>query len=101
MLEVLTEASQDEEDDSPEGRDEATVGKEIRNSESSKRKQVLRRRKTKYYDRKQQLELVLVAQALLEDDGHETHDAILGVRKPMLVTQAKLTSGRMRFVWDY
>jgi hypothetical protein len=78
MLEVLTKASQDEEDDSPEGGNEATVGKEIRNSESSKRKQVLRRGKTKYYDRKQQLELVLVAQALLEDDGHETHDVSSG-----------------------
>jgi len=75
MLEVLTEASQDEEDDSPEDGDEATVGKEIRNSKSSKRKQVLRRGKTKYYDRKQQLELLLAAQAQLEDDGHETHDA--------------------------
>jgi len=78
MLEVLTEASQDEEDDSPKDGDEATVGKEIRNSESSKRKQVLRRGKTKYYDRKQQLELVLAAQVLLEKDGHETHDASFG-----------------------
>ncbi len=78
MLEVLTKASQDEEDDSPEDGDEATVGKEIRNSESSKRKQVLRKGKSKYYDRKQQLELVLAAQALLEDDGHETQDASSG-----------------------
>jgi hypothetical protein len=31
--------------------------------------------KTKYYDRKQQLELVLAAQELLGDDGHETGDA--------------------------
>jgi hypothetical protein len=38
MLEVLTKASQDEEDDSPRDGDEATVGKEIRDSESSKRK---------------------------------------------------------------
>jgi hypothetical protein len=52
MLEVLTEASQDEEDDSLENGDEATVRKEIRDSESSKGKQVLRRGKTKYYDRK-------------------------------------------------
>jgi len=51
MLEVLTEASQDEEDDSPEDGNEATIGKEIKNSESSKRKQALRRGKTKYYDR--------------------------------------------------
>jgi len=78
MLEVLTEASQDEEDDSLENEDEATVGKEIRDSESSKGKQVLRRGKTKYYDRKQQLELVLAAQALLEDDGREIHDASSG-----------------------
>jgi hypothetical protein len=78
MLEVLTEASHDEEDDSPGNGDEATVGEEIRDSESSKRKQILRRGKTKYYDRKQQLELVLAAQALLEDDGQGTHDASSG-----------------------
>jgi len=78
MLEVLTKASQDEEDDSPGDGDEATVGKEIRDSESSKRKQILRRGKTKYYDRRQQLELVLAAQALLEDDGQGAHDASSG-----------------------
>jgi hypothetical protein len=78
MLEVLTEASHDEKDDSPGDGDEAIVGEEIRDSESSKRKQILRRGKTKYYDRKQQLELVLAAQALLEDDGQGTHDASSG-----------------------
>jgi hypothetical protein len=78
MLEVLTEACHDEKDDSPGNGDEAIVGEEIRDSESSKRKQILRRGKTKYYDRKQQLELVLAAQALLEDDGQGTHDASSG-----------------------
>jgi hypothetical protein len=78
MLEVLTEASHDEKDDSPGDGDEATVGEEIRDSESSKRKQILRRGKTRYYDRKQQLELVLAAQALLEDDGQGIHDASSG-----------------------
>jgi len=78
MLEVLTEASHDEKDDSPGDGDEATIGEEIRDSKSSKRKQILRRGKTKYYDRKQQLELILDAQALLEDDGQGTHDASSG-----------------------
>ncbi len=53
MLEVLTEASHDEKDDSPGDGDEATVGEEIMDSQSSKRKHILRRGKTKYYDRKQ------------------------------------------------
>jgi hypothetical protein len=61
MLDVLTEASQDEEDDSPEEGVEVAVGEEIRNPESSKNKQVMRGGKTRYYDRKQQLELVLAA----------------------------------------
>jgi hypothetical protein len=78
MLDVLTETSQDEEDDSPEEGAEAAVGKEIRNLDSSKNKQVMRRGKTRYYNRKQQLELVLAAQGLLEDDGHENSDARSG-----------------------
>jgi hypothetical protein len=75
MIDVLTEASQDEEDDSPEEGTQAVVGEEVQNPESSKSKQILRRGKTRYYDRKQQLELVLAAQGLLEDDEHETNDA--------------------------
>jgi len=78
MLDVLTETIQDVEDDSPEEGAEAAVGEEIRNLESSKDKQVMRMGKTRYYDRKQQLELVLAAQGLLEDDGHETSDARSG-----------------------
>jgi len=71
MLEVLT----DEEDDSPEEGFEVIGGNEIRNSESSRGKQILRRGGTRYYDRKQQLELVLAAQGLLDDNAHETNDA--------------------------
>jgi hypothetical protein len=78
MLDVLIETSQDEEDDSPEKGAEVAVGEEIRNLESSKNKQVMKRGKTRYYDRKQQLELVLAAQGLLEDDGHENSDARSG-----------------------
>jgi hypothetical protein len=55
MLEVLT----DEEDDSPEEGSEAAGGNEIRDSEFSRDKQTLWRGGTRYYDRKQQLELVL------------------------------------------
>jgi len=78
ILDVLTETSQDEEDDSPEEGAEAAVGEEIRNPESSKNKQVMRRGKTRYYDRKQRLELVLATQGLLEDDGHKNNDARSG-----------------------
>jgi hypothetical protein len=53
MIDVLTETSQDEEDDSPEEGTQAAVGEEIQNPESSKSKQILRRRKTRYYDWKQ------------------------------------------------
>ncbi|CAK9862358.1 unnamed protein product [Sphagnum jensenii] len=65
----------DEEDDSPEEGSEAAGGNEIRNSGSSKGKQILRRGGARYYDRKQQLELVLAAQGLLDDNAHETSDA--------------------------
>jgi hypothetical protein len=78
MLDVLTETSPDEEDDSPEEEVEAADGKEIQNSEPSRGKQVLKGGRTRYYDRKQQLELVLAAQGLLEDDGHGTSDARSG-----------------------
>jgi hypothetical protein len=78
MLDVLTETSPDDEDDSLEEGAEAAGGKEIRNSESSRSKQVLRGGRTRYYDRQQQLELVLATQGLLEDDGHETSDARSG-----------------------
>ncbi len=71
MLEVLT----DEEDDSPEEGSEAAGRNEIQNSESSRGKQTLRRGGTRYYNRKQQLELVLAAQGLLDDNAHETSDA--------------------------
>jgi hypothetical protein len=101
MLEVLTEASQDEEDDSPEDGDEATVGKEIRNSKSSKRKQVLRRGKTKYYDRTNSLSWYWLPRRCWKMMDMRPTMQVLGVKKPMLMTQAKLTSGRMRFVWDY
>jgi hypothetical protein len=52
MFDVLTETSQDEEDNSPEEGAEAAVEEEIRKPESSKSKQVLRKGKTRYYDRK-------------------------------------------------
>jgi hypothetical protein len=51
MLDVLTETSPNEEDDSLEEGAEAAGGKEIRDSESSRSKQVLRGRRTRYYDR--------------------------------------------------
>jgi hypothetical protein len=74
MLEVLTETSQEDEDDSPEEGVEAGVEEEARNSWSSKTKRVQKKKKTRYYDSKQQLELVLAAQKLLGDGGHEDGD---------------------------
>ncbi len=65
----------DEEDDSPEEGSEAAGGNEIRNSEFSRDKQTLSRGGTRYYDRKQQLELVLAAQGLWDDNAPETSGA--------------------------
>ncbi len=70
FLDVLTETSQEVEDDLPEEGAEAEVREEAWNSGSSKSKRVQKEGKTRYYDRKQQLELVLAAQELLGDDGH-------------------------------
>ncbi|CAK9200634.1 unnamed protein product [Sphagnum troendelagicum] len=81
MLEVLTDTSPNEGDDSPEEGPETTRGNEIRNSESSRGKQTVRRGRTRYYDRKQQLELVLAAQGLLDDNAHETSNARSGGEK--------------------
>jgi hypothetical protein len=74
MMEVLTETSQDEEDDSTDDGEEA-VKKEIRSSESYRGKQVLRKGGTKYYDKKQQLDIILVAQGLLDDVEYEAEGA--------------------------
>jgi hypothetical protein len=70
MLEVLTETSQDEGDDSPDDRDEG-IREEIRISESSRGKRVVEKGKTRYYDKKQQLDMIMAAQELWDTDGHE------------------------------
>jgi hypothetical protein len=74
MLEVLTKTSQEDKDDSPEEGAEVGVEEEARNLWSSKTKRVQKEKRTRYYDRKQQLELVLAAQKLLGDGGHEDGD---------------------------
>jgi hypothetical protein len=66
MLDVLAEASQDEEDDSPEEDVEAADSEEVQNSGSPKGKRVLKEGRARYYNRQQQLELVLAAQELLK-----------------------------------
>ncbi len=76
MLDVLSETSQ--EGNSPEDEEEAADKEEVRNSGSPKGKWVPKERRTKYYDRQQQLELVLAAQELLECGGHEVKDAGFG-----------------------
>jgi hypothetical protein len=74
MLDVLAEASQDEEDDSSEEDVEAVDSEEVRNSGSRKGKRMLTG-KPKYYSRRQQLELVLAAQELLKYGEHDEGDA--------------------------
>jgi hypothetical protein len=66
MLDVLAEASPDEEGDSHEEDVEAVDSEEVRNSGSPKGKRVLKEGRARYYNRQQQLELVLATQELLE-----------------------------------
>jgi hypothetical protein len=67
MMEVLTEASQDEGDDSPD----EELREEIQISESARGKQVVEKGNVRYYDKKQQLDIILAAQELWNNDGHE------------------------------
>ncbi len=76
MLDVLAETSQ--EGASLEDEEEAADREEVRNSRSPKSKWVPKEGRTKYYNRQQQLELVLAAQELLECGGHEVGDARSG-----------------------
>jgi len=71
MLEVLT----DEEGDSPEEGSEAAEDDEILHLESSRGKQIISRGRTRYYDKEQQLELVLAAQRLAHEDAHWASDS--------------------------
>jgi hypothetical protein len=66
MLDVLAETSQDEEDNSPVEDMEAADNEEVRNSRSPNGKRVLKEGRARYYNRQQQLELVLATQELLE-----------------------------------
>jgi hypothetical protein len=77
MLEVLTETSLDEGDDSLDDRDEI-IREEIQISESSRNKLVVEKGKTRYYDKKQQLDIILAAQELWETDGHEADGVQFG-----------------------
>jgi hypothetical protein len=78
MLNVLAEASQDEEGDSPKDEEESANREEGRNSGSPKSKWVPKEGRTRYYDRQQQLELVLAAQELLEYGEHKVGDVRSG-----------------------
>jgi hypothetical protein len=71
MLEVLT----DEEGNSLEEGSEAAGDHEILHSESSRGKQIINRGGTRYYDKEQQLELVLAAQGLAHEDTHQASDS--------------------------
>ncbi|CAK9856549.1 unnamed protein product [Sphagnum jensenii] len=72
MLEVLTDTSQGE-DEFPEDEDGLTVERGTGRATSPRSKQDLGMGKAKYYERKQQLELGLVAQELMEDCVLEVH----------------------------
>jgi hypothetical protein len=67
MLDVMTEESQDEEDNSPVEDVEGANSKGDQNSRPFDGKRALKERRTQYYDRQQQLELMLIAQQLSEE----------------------------------
>jgi len=73
MLDVVTEESQDEEDNSPVEDVEGADSKGDQNSRPPDGKRALKERRTQYYYRQQQLELVLAAQQLSEVGKHESN----------------------------
>jgi len=94
MLEVLMDEEGDSSDEGPE----ATGDDEIPHSESSRGKQIVCRGGTRYYNKEQQLELVLAAQEL--SIMMHIRTATRGLRKLVLLTRTKQTSGKIRCVWD-
>ncbi len=50
----------------------------IRSSKSSKGKQIMEKGRTRYYDKKQQLDMILAAQGLLDVDRHDASDVQFG-----------------------
>ncbi|CAM6029532.1 unnamed protein product [Sphagnum balticum] len=89
MLEVLT----DEEGDSPDEGSEAARDDGILRSESSRNKQITSRGGTRYYNKEQQLELVLAAQGLVYEDAHQASDTT------PYTTSALHRSGRSAMGW--
>jgi len=73
MLDVMTEESQDEEDNSPVEDVEGADSKGDQNLRPPDGKRALKERRTQYYDRQQQLELVLAAQQLSKFGKHESN----------------------------
>jgi hypothetical protein len=77
MLDVVTEINQDEETTSLMEDVEAADNEKNQNLKATDGKQALKREITRYYDKQQQLELVLAAQELFEFGDHK-----LGHTKP-------------------
>jgi hypothetical protein len=78
MLDVLTEASQDEKGDSLVEDVEAASSEEVRNLEPPSGKRTLKEGKARYYNRQQQLELVLATQEQTKHGEHEVGDTRSG-----------------------
>jgi hypothetical protein len=73
MFDVVTEENQDEKDNSPVEDVEGADSKGDQNLRPPDGKRALKERRTKYYDRQQQLELVLVTQQPSEFGEHESN----------------------------
>jgi hypothetical protein len=94
MLEVLMDEEGHSSDEGPE----ATGDDEIPHSESSRGKQIVYRRGPRYYNKEQQLELVLATQGLMHNDAHQDSNA--RSEEDVLLTRTKQTSGKIQCVWD-
>ncbi len=62
---------------------------------------VVKRRRPQYFDKRQQLDLVLEARELVEFRDHELSPTESDDKKTRKWMRGALTSGKMQFVWDY
>jgi hypothetical protein len=96
MIGIVSEDDQPQEvipcEDGEKGKDETVQGSTIGMAQL--------RKKTHYYEKQQQLELVLAAQQLLEEENMIFNLKILMRMRNMKQTQEAVTYGKMSTVWN-
>jgi len=101
MLEVLTEASHDEKDDSLEMEMKLLLERKLGIQNLPKESRSLGEERPNTMIESNSLSWYWLPRRCWKMMDRGLTMQVLGVKKPTLVTQAKLTSGRMRFVQDY